>query len=227
MSEPKQILLFGDQTNLFDEGIRKLSQHKDNAFLISFLERCHFALRLEISRLHISQRQLFPRFTSILDLLARYKKTSDNPALEGALTCIHQVASFIRYVVILLGSTDCVDMILHSYYGEASRTYPLAAETHINGLCTGLLAAAAISSSKAIADLIPAAIEAVLIAFRTGLRTMEVRDRVCQRSTTFKNWSVVISGLDEQTAVVALKDFSREKVLYFRTTSIPFIVDKV
>ena len=96
MSEPKQILLFGDQTNQFDEGIRRLSQHKDNAFLISFLERCHFALRLEIGKLPISQRQLFPRFTSILDLLARYKKISDNPALEGALTCIHQVASFIR-----------------------------------------------------------------------------------------------------------------------------------
>ena len=109
-----------------------------------------------------------------------------------------------------------VDMIMHSYYGEASRTYPLAAETHINGLCTGLLAAAAISSSNAIADLIPAAIEAVLIAFRTGLRTMEVRDRVCQRSTTFKNWSVVIAGLDENIAVTVLKDFSREKVYLSR-----------
>ncbi|KAL9126698.1 MAG: hypothetical protein Q9217_004295 [Psora testacea] len=203
MSEPKQILLFGDQTNAFDEGIRKLSQHKDNAFLISFLERCHFALRAEIGKLPVSQRQLFPRFTSILDLLARYRKSGDNPALEGALTCIHQVACFI------------------GYYGEASRTYPLAAETHISGLCTGLLAAAAISSSRAIADLLPAAIEAVLIAFRTGLRTMEVRDRICQRSATSPNWSVVVSGLEEKTAVSALKEFSRVKGL--PTFSQPYI----
>ena len=93
--EPNQIFLFGDQTNSFDAGIRQLSQHKDNAFLVSFFERCHFALRSEIGRLPASQRDAFPRFTSILDLLARYKKSGVNPALEGALTCIHQVACFI------------------------------------------------------------------------------------------------------------------------------------
>ncbi len=95
MSEPKQILLLGDQTNSFDAGIRQLSQHKDNPLLISFLERSHYALRLEIGKLPASQRELFPRFTSILDLLARYRKHGDNPALEGALTCVHQVACFI------------------------------------------------------------------------------------------------------------------------------------
>ncbi|KAL9102125.1 MAG: hypothetical protein Q9163_002686 [Psora crenata] len=214
MSEPKQILLFGDQTNAFDEGIRKLSQHKDNAFLISFLERCHFALRAEIGKLPASQRELFPRFTSVLDLLARYRKSGDNPALEGALTCVHQVACFIRYYG--LPSRTKMDSSTNtaiSYYAGASQTYPLAAETHISGLCTGLLAAAAISSSRAIADLLPAAIEAVLIAFRTGLRTMEVRDRICKRSTMSPNWSVVVSGLEEKAADAALKDFARAKGL--------------
>jgi len=103
-------------------------------------------------------------------------------------------------------------LIHDSYYGEGSKSYPLAAETHISGLCTGLLAAAAISSSKAVADLLPAAIEAVLIAFRTGLRTMEVRDRICQQSSTMPSWSVVIAGLDEKNAVTGLKEFSHSKV---------------
>ena len=95
MSEPKQILLFGDQTNPFDDGIRKLYMHKENPYLISFLERAFFALRSEVGRLPATKRQQFPRFTSTLDLLARYRKSGNNPALEGALTAVHQIAAFI------------------------------------------------------------------------------------------------------------------------------------
>ena len=91
-----QVLVFGDQTNDFDAGLRRLSQFKDNGMLISFLERCHYFLRLEIGRLAMEERELFPRFSSILDLLARYRKSANNPALEDALTCIHQIAYFIR-----------------------------------------------------------------------------------------------------------------------------------
>ena len=99
-----------------------------------------------------------------------------------------------------------------SYYGEGSRTYPPAAESYINGLCTGLLAAAAISSANAITDLTEVAVEAVLVAFRTGLRTMDVRNRISKKSTTSSDWSVVVSGMDEKTAVPALQEFSRAKV---------------
>lgn len=96
MSALMQVLLFEDQTNDFDAGLRRLSQCKDNELLISFLERCHYVLRLEIGRLPMAERELFPRFTSLLDLLARYRKSANNPALEDALTCIHQIACFIR-----------------------------------------------------------------------------------------------------------------------------------
>lgn len=48
---------------------------------------------------------------------------------------------------------------------------------YIVGLCTGLLAAAAISSSHNKIESIPVTIEAILIAFRTELRLIEVRDR--------------------------------------------------
>ena len=95
MSERREILLFGDQTNDFDMGIRQLSRGKNNTLLTSLLERSHHALRLEIGKLPAAQRDLFPRFTSILDLLARYRKSGLNPALESALTSIHQVACFI------------------------------------------------------------------------------------------------------------------------------------
>ena len=95
MSLSKQILLFGDRTNPFDEGIRKLAERKDNPYLLAFFERCNFAIRAEIGKLPSRLRAEFPRFSSILDLLARHRKTHDNPAIEGALTCFHQIATFI------------------------------------------------------------------------------------------------------------------------------------
>ncbi|KAG8528459.1 Type I Iterative PKS [Bacidia gigantensis] len=190
MTETKEILLFGDQTNPFDDGIRKLFQRKDNIFVEAFLKRATFAVREEIGKLPSLLRAEFPRFSSILDLLTRYRKIQDNPALEGALTCVHQIATFI------------------AYYGEEARVYPLASGSYFSGLCTGLLAAAAISSAHAVSDLIPVAVETVLIAFRTGLRTLQMRDRICRRSTKH-DWSVVVSGIDEGTATPALREFSQ------------------
>ena len=95
MSLSKQILLFGDRTNPFDEGIRKLAERKENPYLLAFFDRCHFAIRAEIGKLPARTRAEFPRFSSILELLARHRKSDDNPAIEGALTCLHQVALFI------------------------------------------------------------------------------------------------------------------------------------
>ena len=96
MDRTAKILLLGDQTNGFDSGLRQLLQIKDNNHLTAFFERVHYALRLEIGHLPTTERDLFPRFTSVIDLLARHREGGTNPALESALTCTHQVACFIR-----------------------------------------------------------------------------------------------------------------------------------
>lgn len=102
MGGTSHVYLFGDQTGEFEPGLRCLLQTKDNSFLASFFEKCFHALRHEISRLPPSDREIFPRFTSIVHLLAQYRRTAPNPALESALTCIYQLAAFIRFALDLL-----------------------------------------------------------------------------------------------------------------------------
>ncbi|KAJ9668079.1 hypothetical protein H2201_001885 [Coniosporium apollinis] len=189
-----KIYLFGDQTHSFDAGLRRLYQQKENGPLTAFFEKVHFALRREIGQLPVAERQWFPAFTSVVDLLARHRESGNNPALEGALTCIHHLACFI------------------SYFGEGSRIYPVPVDSIAAGACIGLLAAAAISSAQTVIDLLPPAVEAVLVAFHTGLRTMETRDYI-ERSPSTANWCMVVAAPDEYMVSAAIEDYSRAKCL--------------
>ena len=96
MDGPSRVYLFGDQTADFDSGLRRLLQAKNDSLLIAFFQKCYYALRKEISQLPPSERQMFPRFTSIVDLLARYREHGPNAALESALTSIYQLGSFVQ-----------------------------------------------------------------------------------------------------------------------------------
>lgn len=97
MKDFTTIYLFGDQTNSFDSGLCQLLQIKDNPILSALFERVNYALRLHIGQLPILQRDLFPRFTSLHELLARYRETAEtNPALDSMFVCLHQLALFIR-----------------------------------------------------------------------------------------------------------------------------------
>ena len=101
MSGTRYVYLFGDQTGDFDAGLRCLFQSKSNSLLTCFFERCYYAIRQEITRLPPSEQERFPRFTNIVELLARYRDSSDRAALGSALTCIYQLGCFIKY--------ECVD----------------------------------------------------------------------------------------------------------------------
>ena len=83
------------------------------------------------------------------------------------------------------------------------------------GLCTGSFAAAAISTSQTISELLPAGIEAVLVAFRTGLRSWEARNDIEHCSVTSPVWSVSV-GMQEEQASTSLKAFSKAEVYTFR-----------
>lgn len=96
MEDPSRVYLFGDQTADFTSGLRRLLQAKNDSLLTAFFQKCYYSLRKEISQLSPSQRQNFPRFTSILDLLARYRESGPNPALESPLTTIYQLGCFIQ-----------------------------------------------------------------------------------------------------------------------------------
>jgi hypothetical protein len=91
-----QVYLFGDQTHDVNAKLRSLLLSKNNPTLTSFFERVYFALRTEIGHLPLRERESFPRFSSIFDLLSRQRESALNPALEGALTCAYQLGYFIR-----------------------------------------------------------------------------------------------------------------------------------
>ncbi|KAJ5176832.1 Conidial yellow pigment biosynthesis polyketide synthase [Penicillium canariense] len=194
MESPSRVYLFGDQTADFDSGLRRLLQAKNDSLLVSFFQKCYHALRKEISQLSPSQRQLFPRFTSIVDLLARYREFGPNPAIESALTTIYQLGCFIHY------------------YGDLGHEYPLGSESCIIGLCTGQLASAAVSCSKTVGELIPAGVETVVLALRLGACVVKVRELVEAKGPS-QSWSVLISGIREEEGQNLIQEYGRENAL--------------
>ena len=80
------------------------------------------------------------------------------------------------------------------------------------GICTGSFAAAAISTSQTLSELVPAGVEAVLVAFKTGLRSLEVRDDVeTPIADASRSWSVVLS-IEEAQATKIVETFVSKKV---------------
>jgi hypothetical protein len=79
-------------------------------------------------------------------------------------------------------------------------------------LCTGALAAAAISSCKTLSELLPAAVQTVLISFRLGLCVVDVRNRLELASDNSASWSMVVPGLTAEAAATGLKEFAEARV---------------
>jgi len=83
------------------------------------------------------------------------------------------------------------------------------------GLCTGALAAAAISSSSSLSELLPIAVQTVLIAFRLGLKAQDMRDRLeLSSEDRSQPWSVVIADLEPQQATKILDEYCKSNVRY-------------
>ena len=90
----------------------------------------------------------------------------------------------------------------------------LSTDKSIIGLCTGLLAASAVSSISCPTSLIPIAVETVRLAFRLGLRVDSVADRLRPRGQDQDSWSVLVSGLGDVVAQCAIDDFHADVVRY-------------
>ncbi|KAF2703807.1 putative polyketide synthase [Pleomassaria siparia CBS 279.74] len=195
MADTVTVLLFGDVTCDYDTGLRSLSTRTDNPILSSFFERVAFALRTELGKLPQIQKSDsgFVKFTTFIELLSRLRQTqTPNHALEKALTCVHQFAIFINH------------------YSEAGRVYPDVSTTRIIGLCTGLLTGAAVSCARSLSNLVPLAVETVIIAFRTGLVVSQVRDGIAMNQPDL-SWSMMVPGLAGDAAQPFIDQFVREE----------------
>lgn len=91
-----QLILLGDlATNGFYGDLRSLLHVKTDALLVSFFERTGFALRQAIGTLPALQQDLFPRFTTLIDLVSKVGETEGTPILRFFLLGVHQIAQFI------------------------------------------------------------------------------------------------------------------------------------
>lgn len=182
----------------------------------SFLTKTNLALRLEITKLPPSQQEQFPRFSTLIELLNGFRKYGSHPALGLGLLCLNQLARFIKSVFHTHQHLSVADSIRN--YGEGSRPYPHPSRSFVVGLCAGSLAAAAISTSRSVFELVPAAIEAVLIAFRTGLRSVEVRQDIEPNAQMSSSWSFILS-MQEGQASSALQEHAKATVRDLRSAS--------
>ncbi|KAF2738000.1 polyketide synthase PksA [Polyplosphaeria fusca] len=188
------VLIFGDQTADQYPLLRKASLRKTNALLTTFLERTSVVLREEVQKLPRTQREQIPDFLRVTDLVeAYYAKGLKVPQLESAMVTIAQLAHYI------------------GYYGENPSEVPNLANTRVLGLCTGLLAASVVASSKTLGELLPLAVEAVKIAFRAGTCVGAAKDALEQTSSSKESWSTIVTGTNENAAKSAIAQFHDER----------------
>lgn len=94
-----EIIVFGDlASSQCIEPLQTLLHVTSNASLTDFFVRVSFNLRNYIGSLSTSQQNLFPRFTTLLDLTANLEENTGGPALQLFLLSVCQSALFIKSV---------------------------------------------------------------------------------------------------------------------------------
>ncbi|KAK0841358.1 hypothetical protein LTS02_016871 [Friedmanniomyces endolithicus] len=94
--------------------------------------------------------------------------------------------------------------------GSVHESYPRAEDSYVLGLCTGSLAEAAVSASGSLSELLPLAVQAVLISLRLGLCTVAMRDRI-ETSNEHRSGSrsASVVGMDSAPANAAIEEFCK------------------
>ncbi|KAF2155209.1 polyketide synthase [Myriangium duriaei CBS 260.36] len=184
------VFFLGDQTADQQILLRKLVLRNKNAVLATFHEQASLVIRDEISRLPLSQRQRLPSFLTINTLISNYFEGSVKlPILESTLTTIAQLGHFL------------------GYFSENRDELPATTNTRTLGLCTGVIAAAAIVSAKSIDELTQLSVEAVRVSFRVGAFVDATKNALQQSTDDQEPWSTIVLGVSEIAAQDALNQF--------------------
>ncbi|KGQ04250.1 Conidial yellow pigment biosynthesis polyketide synthase [Beauveria bassiana D1-5] len=167
-----ELLVFGDLTASFEEELRRLLHIRGNEAINSFFERVAFSLRQELGRQPSAIQNMFPRFTTLIDMVAGFaNKLEGTPVLQFCLMTICQVAKFIHFTT--------------------GKPFPSPENSYLLGICTGSFAASAVCVSQSIHEVVVAGVEATIAAFRTALRSFLQRGLIT--TTGNKPWSAVVS----------------------------------
>ncbi|CAK1367940.1 unnamed protein product [Cercospora beticola] len=192
MSGSQKLYLFGDQTYEVQPHLKDLLRYRTNPVLDDFLVKAYDVIRNHIYELPIQVRDDLPRFTCVDDLLLMKPASTRCIPLDMAITCLYQLGVFIS---------------------QTDLEYPRSDNARVLGLCTGTLAAAAVSCSRSTLDLIPLAVAAVSAAFKTGMHVTDLAHRVqpSPDATTGLTWSMLAAASESTTE--ALSKFCQETKL--------------
>lgn len=94
------------------------------------------------------------------------------------------------------------------------------------GLCSGMFAAAAITSTPTLSTLVPVAVQTVLLAFRTGNHVAAMAERLYPAGEQSESWTYVLPGLSSDEARAALNTFNQLKVMLGPRAKFTFIVEQ-
>ncbi|KOC17636.1 aflC / pksA / pksL1 / polyketide synthase [Aspergillus flavus AF70] len=197
MAQSRQLFLFGDQTADFVPKLRSLLSVQDSPILAAFLDQSHYVVRAQMLQSMNTVDHKLARTADLRQMVQKYVDGKLTPAFRTALVCLCQLGCFIRE------------------YEESGNMYPQPSDSYVLGFCMGSLAAVAVSCSRSLSELLPIAVQTVLIAFRLGLCALEMRDRVDGCSDDRGDpWSTIVWGLDPQQA--------RDQIEVFcQTTNVP------
>ncbi|KAH8804520.1 putative polyketide synthase [Xylogone sp. PMI_703] len=193
-----EVLLFGDETGDSREPLQKLCERRKGVVFVNFIDKLRGVLREEIRQQPRHVQQQIPPFTDLLDLVKQYRESgSRNPILETTLTCICQLASVM------------------SFFDDHPSEYFVPSDTVLVGLCTGLLASAAVSASKSLVDLIPIALNIVRVAFRIGVKVNSAAQRLATVHEIKGNqsWSRLVVGIQKEAVIEEVNQFNERKGL--------------
>ncbi|KAL9619045.1 MAG: hypothetical protein Q9160_006300 [Pyrenula sp. 1 TL-2023] len=193
-----EVLLFGDETGDFREPLQKLLERQRGVAFLYFIQKTNEALRDEVRRQPHHVKQQIPPFTDVFELLKQYQdSTLRNQILETTFACICQLGSII------------------SYFDDHPSQHIVPSDTALVGLCTGLLAAAAVSASQSILDLVANAPQFVRLAFRVGVKVNGAVQRLSPSHDTDVNqsWSRLVVGVQTEASTAAVARFNEERGL--------------
>ena len=198
MADQLKLYLFGDQTYDIQLHLKDLIRYRHNPVLEDFLVKAYDAIRTEIYKLPREIRDDLPRFTCLDDIICWKQGGKRCIPLDMAVTCMYQLGVFIRYGHFLHVKVQK----LNNLYSQVDPQHYCGDNARILGLCTGALAAAAVSCSCSTLELIPRAVDAVIVAFRTGMHVTDVAQRVEPSDASDRSWSIIIPGLASGEAAV-------------------------
>lgn len=219
MADKLAFLLFGDQSTDTHGFLAEFFRQPNRGILAdAFLEQVARELRKEIESLPALERAKLPKFLSLQNLNERYYAQGiKHPGLDGALLCISQLAHYIEYV------SFCFVLSYHTVHprltilsSHAEKHYEDLTMPHehmyFGGLCSGMFAAAAITSTPTLSTLVPVAVQVVLMAFRTGNYVAAMAERLCPPTERSESWTYIVSDMTGDQARAKLDQFNKANV---------------